>query len=953
MRVIRERVWIATLLALASCGGGGSSSVPADPAPENDVLVLGDPLPGVTVTIDSVDGGTGPLGRLRPGDRPVVRFRLEKNGARPWGLGEMDFGAAMVSGPTSSYQRVIVEQQDVVARASKRSDGSYVYAFATPIPDVYQAPYNDTPSFDADDDERTGQPLLDGTYTVAITLAWRYTLDGAPKVESGEDAFDFRVGGSATFVPRRVTAQANCDACHVALAAHEGLHHDVRVCVLCHTAGAEDANDPAIASGTPGVSISSKVMFHKIHSGKHLAQVLGITTLPNGLRDYLAPPRPYELVDGVTGLHDYSRVGFPVWPNRSIPMPKNFGFDLLAPEAQALDVEWRKGVTTCRVCHGDPDGAGPLVAPEQGDTVYAQHQRQTCGACHDDVVWESTYDHGNFDVMPAQTSDGLCRECHFPVDDFVPTISAQSAHEHPLDNPRLNPFLGQGLKLQLLSVAEANGDGDGTFDPGERVELTLRIVDDAGLPVAPSTLSGFTAVLSGPTWNANLVHETDVPTSLLAGAAPFTFRLPERLQLELVGRSTAAAGETFTTARAPHANATGALTQVFVRTATGFAAATSADSRATQNYLDVDDASGFARDDLVVIDDGVAGLEEYLRVQFVEANRLWFSSPHTSTYPSGLRNAHASGATVSAVTLVQRTQGVHYALDAATGTITELVEFGAGAAVIASYTSDFVIPDRYPESANGSPDLGELAGKWAGKPIVDGTYRLVLSATKDFDYFAPGITTPYRASSPPASAELLVGSATTIQPYSGIDSGTACNACHQELYYHEKNYRGFDACIACHGNAGAEDVPRYVAANAPPTTSTTVSFRTLIHQIHGSSNLLAPAATVTESSAPYPDNFGTRGFTDIVFPAMPGRSAECAKCHGPNNTAWKSPTPRDHPAGQSVPTQIWTPVCAACHDTPAAITHIATTTFPDGTETCAACHEQGMILPVDLAHQVR
>ena len=36
-----------------------------------------------------------------------------------------------------------------------------------------------------------------------------------------------------------------------------------------------------------------------------------------------------------------------------------------------------------------------------------------------------------------------------------------------------------------------------------------------------------------------------------------------------------------------------------------------------------------------MIDDGVLGAEEYLRVQFVDGNRLWFGSTASTSYAVG------------------------------------------------------------------------------------------------------------------------------------------------------------------------------------------------------------------------------------------------------------------------------------------------------------------------------
>ncbi|MBI5364328.1 MAG: hypothetical protein HZA53_14205 [Planctomycetes bacterium] len=961
MRAIPDRAGTALVLAglaglalAPGCGGGGSSTPPADPAPEVDVLARGAPAPGIVVAITSIDGGSGPLGRFVPGDRPRVRFTLAKRDGRPWGLAEMDEGRILVSGPTFAYQRVIAEQTDVARRAEKLGDGSWLYVFETPIPATYLAPYNDSDAFGAGDGELAGTPLQDGTYTVGITLGWRYDHAGVPALDAGETAAHFRIGGGTTLVPRAVVGQSNCDACHVQLRAHEGLHRDVRVCVLCHTLGAEDWTDPGAVDPTPGVSIASKVMFHKLHSGQHLPSVLGIATNADGSRNYAVEGAPYVLVDRATGAHDYSNVGFPAWPNRSIPMPRNSGYGALSDEAKAKDELFRRGITSCDVCHGDPDGAGPIAAPAQGATAFAQPSRMACGACHDDVDWSVPYDKGNFSVMPPQTDDAICRECHFVDDDFVPSISSKSAHYHPLVNPNHNPFIGEELRLELSAFGEgAASDHDGTLDPGETLTATLRIRDGQGADVVASTLGGITAVLSGPTTNANLVRELAVPKALLAGASPWTIELPERVQLERIGASSATTDESFVTARAPHFDVAGAVTQVFARVASGPATALANDVHAEQNFVDVDDGSTFARDDAIVIDDGIGGLEEYLRLQFVEGNRLWFSSPRSPDYAAGLRSGHAAGAEVRLVGLAELARGAQWTLDAASGTVQEVGEAGDGVVLLASYTAALRFPARYPEAANGSLDFGAASGEWSGSALVDGTYRLTVAAWRDFDYFGPGATTRYRAASPAASVELLVGSASVLAPYSKVSSGANCTACHQELYFHEEQYRGFDACIACHGNAGAEDVPRYVAANAPATSGAGASFTSLLHALHGSSFRSTPLDVVTRASGPWPDNFGVRTWSDVLFPALPARSGACAKCHGAENDAWDSIAAPAHPDAPGVKAQIGRAACLACHDGVNALAHVELYTLPGGNEDCNRCHAQGGELPIEAAHDVR
>jgi OmcA/MtrC family decaheme c-type cytochrome len=231
----------------------------------------------------------------------------------------------------------------------------------------------------------------------------------------------------------------------------------------------------------------------------------------------------------------------------------------------------------------------------------------------------------------------------------------------------------------------------------------------------------------------------------------------------------------------------------------------------------------------------------------------------------------------------------------------------------------------------------------------------VLSAFADLDLEQQaGEHDAYRFATQSRAVDLRFGSAAMDEPYALISSPSNCNACHGELYFHGETYRGFDACIACHGDAGAEDRPRYVAANAPDTSGVTINFRTLLHQIHRGEELAnADFEVCGAGSAPYPDNFSVRDFDAVLFPALPGRTAHCAKCHGAGNTAWTSPAPRDHPTEQGAPSRPWRAACGTCHDSAAALAHIELRTTPGGAEACDVCHGPGAQNEVELAHKTR
>jgi OmcA/MtrC family decaheme c-type cytochrome len=174
------------------------------------------------------------------------------------------------------------------------------------------------------------------------------------------------------------------------------------------------------------------------------------------------------------------------------------------------------------------------------------------------------------------------------------------------------------------------------------------------------------------------------------------------------------------------------------------------------------------------------------------------------------------------------------------------------------------------------------------------------------------------------------------------------------VYAHGGGREGYNTCILCHGPAGGEDRPRYVAPNAPDTPGVTIEFRQLLHKIHMGENL-ANAATYTVvgfGSGSYPNNYSLNTYSEVAFPAMPDGVKNCAKCHGVGNDTWKVPTDRDHPM-QVLPTRSWTVVCGSCHDSSAAQAHIQAQVSPAGFESCAICHGPGEIEDVSLVHKVR
>ena len=924
------------LISLAACSGSdGSAGSPGSSGPQPTPRVLGatEIAPDILLTDLCLSGATGPQGSFLPGDFLTVEFRIEKQDGSAWSLSEMTSGEALVSGPTFSYQRVLPLQADVIERGLELAPGHYRYTFEDPLPAVYRAPYNDTRSFGPGDGERTGEALLDGTYTLGLSFAWEYSVEGARFARVGETTFDFKLGDApGNLVPREVSLRSNCNTCHVSLRAHDGRYRELAMCLLCHTNGAEDRNDPEILDGTPGVTIAARVLFHKLHNGEHLPSVLGVGTAADGSRDYARTPQALQYVRGDGSIADYSEVSFPAFPNRRIPMPRDLGHAALTIEQQELEDEIRRGVTSCFACHFDPDAEGPLPAPSQGATILAQPSRAACGACHDDIDWTLPYV-ANLGFMDPQPDDSGCAECHQPGG--LTSLSLGRAHLHPLRDPEFDP----GIVFDVLSISDGNG---GTLQRGDPVFVTFRSEDSSGAVSDPSQLSRLHAVVSGPAENLHRIHECEVPAGLVEGPGPFTVVLPERAAFELVGSSTPNSSETFATEQAPHRVTPSTPTEVWRQASVGASTRLAAEARRFQNFCDVQAATGFSRDDFVHLDPG--GLQsEVRRITLVEEERIWFEPP--------LDHAHATGEPVRQATFDPLTEGLDYTLDVDLGQVTELVEFGS-VPVLLSYTRDFLWPDAVPPPANDSPELDAEDGEWTGTELPRGTYRLGLWGSREAEFFFFTEGTTYTVASRPAVMDFEVGEAGVDSAYALIDSGESCQACHKDLSFHGGRHRGFDTCILCHGAAGAEDRPRSVAANAPETSGVAIGFRTLLHRIHRGAEGDPNFQIVGAGDAAFPDNFEVSGF-EGVFPPQPGRSRECAVCHGESNEAWREPSERLHPTALLAPTRAWREACVGCHDSAAAKAHFEIQTSSSGVEACAVCHGDGADLGVERVHRVR
>lgn len=959
-----------TFVVWSACADDGAAG--RDGQDLSPGLGRGDALPGFNLNIVRVEGGTGRNGNLRVGDRPRVTFTAQEGqqGSATPGTAippaKWAFQEAILSGPSTNFQ-LILSTSAIAASAKRNADGSWTFTWPDPIPATVPNQINQENTIPYDSGTLAGQALPDGTYRIGLAMRQDIAIEGEAVRDATSTTVDVLFGNATALTTRELVTDANCANCHTVMRAHGENRYGVKYCVLCHTNGAEDLNSTSAAAGpTPGLSLSFQTMIHKVHSGAHLPSVQGKAVDGNGNPVYGAGT-PYVIVRS-RGEFDFSHVTFPQWPHLSQGMPRDIGYDALTTPQKAVENSILSGPTNCAACHGDPDGAGAASAPVHGDTIFSGAiTTRACIACHDD--WDPTKPYAaNGQVMPPGLGDDTCTACHGETPTNAgAAVNVRKAHTHPLLDTSTPPLWGagagaKGLEFNVTAVADV-GDGDGLVEVGEKVEVTVAVVDAAGNLVAAADVRRMEIVVNGPTQNPNLLYmqsfATNPPVSSLLGAGPsHTFRLPERIEQEI---ATMNSSTVYATARTPHYPATfgtfGA-TRVWTVPVGGAATSTVATPAAPyQNHLDVASGAAFAANDVVVVDEGNAAAE-YVTVRAVEGNRLWLSAP-LDTPGASLAKAHAVGAPVLKVTptLVATTD---YVLDASAGTINFAV--APTDRVLVTYMTDFVVPAKYRGAINNSPSLDpgaaaidERIGEWTGKDLVNGTYRIAVYGEVAFNVdVVVGMTVTQRtAYTEGALGETIkafrLGSTGALDESDIISNAANCYACHRDLQFHGAHRRGFANCMMCHATSGAEDWPRFKSGlTSPETPGVSIEFRAMLHKVHHGRLLADGAAYVVAGFSG-----SAHTYEEVGFPSFRGETANCASCHGADNEAWFAPTLRAHPSDSTLaPQLVWRFACGSCHDSRVAQAHIRSNAA-DGLEACDVCHGAGKELSVEVAHKNR
>jgi len=190
--------------------------------------------------------------------------------------------------------------------------------------------------------------------------------------------------GATTNLPvQRDIVDANtCFACHDRLEFHGGPRSNPQYCVHCHNPGTTD--------GQTGNTLSFPVLIHKIHMGARLTQ-------------------GFQIIGNNNRLFDFS------------------------------DVHWSQDQRNCRTCHQESDAETPQASNFKNVPYSA-----ACGACHDDVNFQTGQGHS---LANMAASDDQCTTCHGP-DSTINNgdLRVEIAHRIP------EKEASQKFKYNILSV---------------------------------------------------------------------------------------------------------------------------------------------------------------------------------------------------------------------------------------------------------------------------------------------------------------------------------------------------------------------------------------------------------------------------------------------------------------------------------------------------------------------
>lgn len=262
---------------------------------------------------------------------------------------------------------------------------------------------------------------------------------------------------------------------------------------------------------------------------------------------------------------------------------------------------------------------------------------------------------------------------------------------------------------------------------------------------------------------------------------------------------------------------------------------------------------------------------------------------------------------------------------------------GPDAAGVWQYT----MPKPIPASATGSWSIGAEARQ---------PWTLSNDAVVNMAAVNPVVTFPV-SSEPVEQRRKVVDDAKCFECHGPFSKGFSVHG----------NLRNrVDYCVMCHdpnqsdASRRSKD-PEQVAKGA---FDATIDLKVMIHKIHRGENLAQKPYEIY-GFGPTPPGYSVTDFAEVLYP---GNLASCLACHAkdtylippyPGTAVGTLITHLDPSNGSVVPDGRLGPitaVCSSCHDSDAALAHIASQTSPNAGESCSVCHGEGREFAVSEVH---
>lgn len=258
-----------------------------------------------------------------------------------------------------------------------------------------------------------------------------------------DDVYTFVPAGGKPKLTRQLVATENCNQCHDPKTAHEGLHRDVRLCVLCHTPQNRDPES--------GNSADFKVMVHKIHMGVLLPSV--------------KDGKPYFFVGANQEPSDFSTVKWPRDLRNCTTCHQR------APQADYYKI--KPSAVACASCHDNIDpiwGTNHLGGPQKDST---------CALCHIPSGGEFDASVVGSHAIPSASSQlaGLKAD--------IVSVSNTAPGQRPVLTFRLTEGRGNPLNPNVLTTLDVTM-AHPTTDYAHRVTETIRRAAAGARPETPS-----------------------------------------------------------------------------------------------------------------------------------------------------------------------------------------------------------------------------------------------------------------------------------------------------------------------------------------------------------------------------------------------------------------------------------------------------------------------------------